>query len=43
MQEKVEVERTSLKRNVKKKNGQSKEHFVFKKPETPSKSTSPVT
>lgn len=39
---KVEVERTSLKKNLRKKNEQSNEHFVFKKPETPSKSTSPV-
>lgn len=39
--EKVEVERTSLKRNVRKKNEQTNEH-IFKKPETPTKSTSPV-
>lgn len=39
---KVEIERTSLKRNLKKKNEQPSENFVFKKPETPSKSTSPV-
>ncbi|VVC39680.1 Hypothetical protein CINCED_3A021242 [Cinara cedri] len=39
---KIEVERTSLKRNVKKKNEQPNENFVFKKPETPSKLTSPV-
>jgi hypothetical protein len=39
----MEVEKTSLKRSVKKRNDQPSEQFVFKKPETPSKSTSPVT
>jgi len=39
----MEVEKPSLKRNAKKKNEQLSEQFVFKKPETPSKSTSPVT
>lgn len=41
--EKADGERSSLKRNVKKKNEQTNEHFIFKKPETPTKSTSPVT
>lgn len=40
--EKAEVERTNVKRNTKKKY-ESKENFVFKKPETPSTCTSPVT
>ncbi|XP_015375238.1 PREDICTED: peregrin isoform X3 [Diuraphis noxia] len=42
-QGKMEVEKTSLKKNAKKKNDQPSEQFVFKKPETPSKSTSPAT
>lgn len=37
----MEVEKTSLKRNAKKKS-EPNEKFVFKKPENPSKSTSPV-
>jgi len=39
----MDEEKTSLKKNAKKKNDQPSEQFVFKKPETPSKSTSPAT
>lgn len=38
----TEVEVISSKRNIRKKSEKSNENFVFKKPETPSKSTSPV-
>lgn len=41
--EKTEAEKATLKKSIKKKNELPNEHFIFKKPETPSKSTSPVT